>query len=280
MNGVILLEKECVMTYLSDLHIHSSASDGQYTPARLVQMAKERGLEAIALTDHDTIDGLDAAARVGEALGVLVLQGVELGAKEHRNLHILGYNFDPSGLIQICNRLKAGREERKYHLADFLREKGIDIPLQEVEALAGDGNVGRPHFAQVMVRHGYVATNREAFDRYLDTDEYKRIEPFRFDARTCVESIKAAGGKVSLAHPYQLGYADERLEDLVRKLKEYGLDAIECYYPRHTERQTSFYLKLAEKYGLHITGGSDFHGEKVKPDIQLAALKLDLDWFL
>lgn len=267
---------------IADLHTHSTASDGQYTPARLAAMASQRGIALLALTDHDTIDGVEEAAQAGEALGLQVLRGVELSAEEYAGLHILGYGFSEasSSLTALCEKLRTGRENRKYHIADYLREMGLEVPLEEVEALAS-GLVGRPHFAQVMVRRGYVQTPREAFDRYLDTADFrKKVRRFKADARTCIETIKAAGGKVSLAHPYQTGLDDEALEALVSQLKGYGLDAIECYYPRYTPAQTALYLHLAEKYRLHITGGSDFHGERVKPDITLAAWDLELDWLL
>ena len=265
---------------IADLHTHSTASDGQYRPAELVRLAKERCLEVLALTDHDTTDGLDEAIRAGEDLGLRVLRGVELGAKEYRNLHILGYGFSRAAphLTALCQKMRDGRDERKYRIVDFLKEKGVPVSLEEVEELAGGDVIARPHFAQAMVRRGYVATTREAFDRYLDTDEYQRIERFKADARTCVEAIKADGGKVSLAHPYQLGLGDDELETLLRTLVGYGLDAVECHYPRHTPEQEVFYCHLAEKYGLHITGGSDFHGERVKPDIPLSALDLNLGW--
>ncbi len=268
------------MTVTADLHTHSVASDGQYTSSELVHLAKDCGIEVLALTDHDTLDGLDEAVQVGERLGLRVLRGVELGARENRSLHILGYGFstDVPGLRELCNELKRGRNERKYRIIDFLHEKGVDISLMEVEELARGDVVARPHFAQVMLRRGYVQSTREAFDRYLDTDEYQRIEREKPSAQACVETIKAAGGKVSLAHPYQMKLESEALEALVRQLEVYGLDAIECYYPRHTREQQEFYLKLAKKYALHITGGSDFHGERVKPDIQLATLDLDVDW--
>ena len=167
------------------------------------------------------------------------------------------------------------------HVLNFLREKGCPLTLEEVESIAGGAVIARPHFAQAMVRRGYTESNREAFDRYLDTKEFRqRVKRLKADARTCVETIRAAGGRVSLAHPYQTGLEGQELEDLVRTLADYGLDAIECYYPRHTAAQQTLYLRLAEKYGLHITGGSDFHGERVKPDIQLAALELELEWLL
>lgn len=270
------------MKYLADLHTHSIASDGQYAPAELVRLAKNRGVQILALTDHDTLDGTEEAVRAGEELGIRVIRGIELGAEEYRNLHILGYGYagDDPGLNELCQKLKAGRDQRKYRLVEFLKKKGMDIDLREVEELAAGGVVGRPHFAQVMVKHGYVASNREAFDRYLDTDDYNEFKPWRACAEECIHTIKAAGGLVSLAHPYQVGLEDGPLEELVGRLKSYGLDAIECYYPKHTPQQQAFYLHLAEKYGLKVSGGSDFHGERVKPDTQLAAWELELGWLL
>lgn len=269
------------MALPADLHTHTSASDGQYTPAQLVCLAKERGLSVLAVTDHDTIAGVNEAMEAGKALGLRVIRGVELSAREHHNFHILGYCFSPAapGLSQLCERLREGRDERKHRIIEFLHEQGVDIDLAEVEELAGGEVIARPHFAQVLVRRGYVADNREAFDRYLDSEEYRRrVTRFKADARTCVEAIKAAGGKVSLAHPYQMGLPDGELETLVRQLVDWGLDAIECFYPKYTPEQQAFYLNLTEKYKLHQTGGSDFHGEKVKPDIQLAKLTLELEW--
>ena len=267
---------------ISDLHIHSTASDGQYSPSELVGLAKAAGLNILALTDHDTVDGLDEAIRAGEKLGLRVIRGIELGAREYKDLHILGYGFSPdaSALKALCQQMKISRDERKYRIIDFLKERGVDISLTEVEELAGGDIIGRPHFARVMVKRGYVQNNREAFDRYLDTEEYQKIERFKADARTCAEAIKNGGGKVSLAHPWQLRLPDEELDALVGQLTDYGLDAIECHYPRHTPEQTEFYLSLTRKYNLHVTGGSDFHGEKVKPDIALSKLELDLDWLL
>ena len=262
----------------ADLHTHSTASDGQYTPTELVELAKSRGIQVLALTDHDTVDGLSEAVQAGKALGVRVLRGVELGAAEYSHLHILGYGFDPAGLLPLCQKLKAGRDERKYRILDFLAEQGLPLTLTEVENVAGGDIIARPHFAQAMVRRGYVESNREAFDRYLDTDEYQRIERWKAGAPECIAAIHDAGGKAVLAHPCQLGCSHGRLEEILRALKDAGLDGIECFYPRHSPEQTAAYLRLADKYGLHITGGSDFHGEAVRPDTFLTPIPLNLDW--
>lgn len=270
------------MTMFADLHTHSTASDGQYTPTEVVQKAKAIGIEIMALTDHDTLNGLHEACNAGNQCGITVLRGVELGAAEYRQLHLLGYGFsDPAPhLSTLCEAMRKSRDERKYRIIDYLKDYGIDIPLSEVEELAGGTIVARPHFAQVMVKHGYVSNTREAFDRYLDTDAFQRIERFKASAQECIAAVRADGGHVSLAHPYQVGLQDEHLEILVKQLAEYGLEAIECFYPRHTPEQTAFYLHLAKQYGLHITGGSDFHGERVKPDISLKCWELTLDWLL
>lgn len=269
------------MVYKADLHTHSTASDGQYAPTELAELVKKRGAEVWALTDHDSVSGVDEAVKAGEELGLKVIRGVELSADDYLNLHILGYGFSVPALQGWFDSLKGGRNDRKYRIQDFLRTKGLEIPLDEVDEEAAGGSVGRPHFAMVMLRHGMVSTRKEAFDRYLDTPEFQRIEKgTKPSAQTCVEKIKAAGGKVSLAHPYQIVLNGETLEELVKRLKGYGLDAIECYYPTHTQEQTAEYLAVAKKYDLRITGGSDFHGEKNKPNNPLAAWELELDWLV
>ena len=269
------------MHYICDLHVHTTASDGQYASAQLVRMAKQRGLEAIAVTDHDTMDGLQEAVQAGEQCSLHVIPGIELSAKEYHTFHILGYGFSPDAPIlwKFCRRMKARRDGRSQRLLAFLGEKGVELTLAEVTEFAGGDIIGRPHFAQAMVRRGYVSTNREAFDRYLDTEEYhEKVERDKPSAQECIQAIKASGGKVSLAHPYQIGIGEKELEKQVKQLKDWGLDAIECYYPKYTQEQQAFYLHLTEKYRLHQTGGSDFHGEKVKPDVKLAGVKLDLEW--
>lgn len=269
------------MLYKADLHTHSTASDGQYSPAELAGLMKKRGAEVWALTDHDNLDGLDEAVETGGKMGLKVVRGIELSADDYLNLHILGYDFSVSALRGWIAGMKDGRNDRKYRIRDFLRTKGVEVSLDEVDAEAAGGAVGRPHFAKVMLRRGYAATRKEAFDRYLDTPEFQQIEKgTKPSARECVERVKAAGGKVSLAHPYQIVLDGESLDDLIKRLRGYGLDAVECYYPIHTEGQTAEYLNLARKYGLHITGGSDFHGEKNKPDNPLAAWELELGWLI
>lgn len=269
------------MRYIADLHTHSTASDGQYAPGEVVRRGKDRGLEVLALTDHDTVDGVAEAISTGEKLGVQVLSGVELSAREHKNFHILGYCFDPAApaILRLCQEQRDSRVKRERLILDFLETKGLLLSLDEVERFAGGEVIGRPHFAQALAARGYVQSRREAFDQFLDTPEFwEKVPRLEADAKSCIEVIKESGGKVSLAHPYQMKLSDGELEDLIRQMKAWGLDAIECYYPKYTPEQQALYLKLAKKYDLHITGGSDFHGEKVNPDVQLAAWEIEVDW--
>jgi len=269
------------MKRLTDFHIHSTASDGQYSPEKIAKLVKERGVDVWSLTDHDTLDGLREAMEVSAEVGLNLIRGIELSAKEYNTFHILGYGFGKNApaLTSFCGRVKDIRDSRNIRLLAFLSCKGIILDQEEVESLAGGQIVGRPHFAQAMVTRGYVRSNREAFDRYLDTPEYHEVVSYgRPSVRECIEAILADGGVVSLAHPYQIGLDNDALDRLVGELKKVGLGAIECYYPRHTAKMMTFYLELAKKYDLYVTGGSDFHGEKVKPDIELAAYEIDVDW--
>lgn len=267
---------------IADLHIHTTASDGQYSPSEMVRKARGSGIECMAITDHDTVEGVAEAFQTGKTLGVRVIRGVELSAKDDKNLHILGYNFSPEAaeLKELCLTMKNSRDKRKYRIIDYLKALGVEIPLEEVEQIAGGDIIGRPHFAQVMVKHGYVSDTREAFDKYLDAGDFQRIERIKFSAEKCIGIIRRSGGRAVLAHPWQLLYTDEKLDALVSRLADCGLEGIECFYPRHTKEQQQFYLSLTKKYGLHVTGGSDFHGERVKPDVQLATYELDVNWLI
>lgn len=271
------------MKCFADLHMHSTGSDGQYRPAKLVAIAKEKGLNVIAITDHDSISGLKEAQAESEKLGITVIPGIEMSAIEYPTFHILGYGFDITdpNLNLVFNDLEAGRQERKRRIMAYLREKGVDFPISEVDEMAGEGTVGRPHFARVMLKRGICQKWEEVFDTYLDTEEFhEKVDFEKPSVRDCIKWIKDAGGIVSLAHPYQIGISNEELDELVGELKKQGLEAIECWHSGHTPEMTAFYLSLAEKYSLYVTGGSDFHGEALKPQIKIARLELDLDWLL
>jgi predicted metal-dependent phosphoesterase TrpH len=253
---------------LIDLHSHTNESDGSFTPDALIAEAVRSGVEALAITDHDTFSGYDAARTAAQEAGVDLLCGIELSTKLHgHSVHLLGYfprADGVSGMREWVEDMQASRRERNVRLAARLRELGVDITVEEAEA-RGHGMTGRPHFAQILVEKGYVANLRQAFDDYLDESAkayvYRR-EP-KFDE--AVDRIREAGGIASLAHPIRV---KGDIPALLPELCEAGLNAIEAYHSDHGERETCLYLELARKYGLLVTGGSDFHGD-LKPEIRL-----------
>jgi 3',5'-nucleoside bisphosphate phosphatase len=253
---------------LVDLHSHTLASDGSYSPARLIQEAVSAGVDILAITDHDTFGGYDEAAPLARESGLDLVCGIELSTKLHgRSVHLLGYfpgNNGLSGFRTWILDMQASRRERNVRLAARLRELGLDITVEEVEA-RGRGMTGRPHFAQIMLEKGYVQSYRQAFDEYLDESAKGyvfRREPLFAEA---VEKIRGAAGIASLAHPARVNGDVPRL---LPELCDAGLNAIEAYHSDHDAMETKAYLGLAERYGLMVTGGSDFHGD-AKPDVKL-----------
>lgn len=261
---------------LIDLHTHSTASDGQYTPAALIELASEKGLSAIALTDHDTIDGIEEAQNAAKRKKIAFVPGIEIsvrGEPSVKELHILGYCFDPKApaLLAMCERLKKERLVREEKIFQFLLENGVILTRENVDKHSRGGIVARPHFARAMVEEGFVSTVREAFDRYLATPAFDKIERPKPSAQEGIRCIRDAGGVAVLAHPIQTKLDTERLAVLLGQMKEMGLSGLECYYSTHTAQQTREYLALAKRFGLTVTGGSDFHGELVKPEIELGS---------
>jgi hypothetical protein len=256
-----------------DLHTHSTASDGTLSPTELISAAKAAGLDAIALTDHDTAGGLQEAAEAGKRLGVEVIPGCELSvtySKKPAFMHILGLYLpvEPKGLTEGLEYLNKRREDRNIQIVQKLRDLGISISYEELLEQAGDGTVGRPHFAQLLIKKGVVPNISEAFSRFLGDGGKAYLPKEKFDAEKAIPLLKAEGASVVLAHPYSLHIKGATLEEELTRLKEIGLDGIECLYPLHSEEQTKKYIALAEKLDLLVLGGSDFHGD-TKPDIKL-----------
>lgn len=255
-----------------DLHIHTTCSDGQYTPQEIVSLSKQKGLEAIAITDHDVIDGLKEGAACAKEQGVTFINGIEISLQGNKELHLLGYGIDPDNrkLKETCDWFKRQRDARDSKIFAYLAERGILLDEEQVKRIANkDKTFGRPHYAQAMVEQGYVKSVQEAFDKHLAVPEFSRIERPKLKAEEGMELILQAGGFPVLAHPKLLRLADDELEELVQKLTTLGLKGIECFYSLHSQEETQLYLKLAEKNGLYVTIGSDFHGERVKPSISL-----------
>ncbi|OPA78568.1 phosphatase [Paenibacillus selenitireducens] len=249
-----------------DLHTHTTASDGMQSPAENVRIAKAAGLAGIAITDHDTVAGIREAMQEGEKLGVTVVPGVEISTVlEGKDIHVLGYfidDQDPIFLERLAD-LRATRDRRNDMLIAKLQELGIDITMDEVIAglgreLAPDETVGRPHIADVLVKKGYATDMRNAFDVYLGAEGKAYVNPPRIEPLTAVKWIREAGGTPVLAHPGL--YGDDVLVE--RILQETRIAGIEVYHSDHLEPEEFRYRKLAEKYHLIITAGSDFHGAR------------------
>jgi 3',5'-nucleoside bisphosphate phosphatase len=255
-----------------DLHTHSTASDGSLSPTELLRYSATKRLRAIALTDHDCVDGLNEAVAEGERLEIEVIPAVELSA-DHPDgtMHILGFFVDRrhDGFCARLRHLQAARRERNPKIIEKLQALGLKITYDEVAAASGGGQIGRPHFAKVLIQKGYAASVPEAFERYLKKGAPAYVEKFRFSPRDAIAAIHEAGGVAVLAHPFTLfKVSTAPLDPLLGLLSEQGLDGIEVIYSTYSEEQSRNYRNLAEKHRLLSSGGSDFHGA-YKPGIDL-----------
>jgi hypothetical protein len=266
-----------------DLHLHTTASDGVLTPSQMVNYARSKGLLAIAITDHDTIEGLEEGLLEGERIGLEVIPGIEISA-EHSpgSMHLLGFFLDihhPT-LKERLGYLQRARAERNPRMAEKLNKLGIDITFDEVLKASGGGQVGRPHFAQVLMEKGYVRSFQEAFERFLKKGASAYVEKMRFSAEESIHFINEANGVAVLAHPNTLqvnGYSE--LENLILRLVKTGLRGIEAYYPEHSALEVAQYKTLAERHGLLVTGGTDYHGiEKNGLDIGVGRGEMKLPY--
>jgi hypothetical protein len=255
---------------LIDLHSHTDESDGTCSPAQLIEEAKRCGVTTLGITDHDTFKGYDQAVPLAPAAGLELICGIELSTKLYgHSVHLLGYFLNGGAMDEFRTWVtgqQEARRDRNIRLVARLQELGFEVTLEEAEA-RGRGMTGRPHFAQIMVEKGYVANLRQAFDDYLDESAKGyvfRAEPPLAEA---VARVRGAGGIASLAHPVRV---KGDIPALMPELCEIGLNAIEAYHSDHSPADTRLYLDLARRYGLRVTGGSDFHGA-VKPSVFLGS---------
>ena len=255
-----------------DLHTHSTASDGTLTPTALLERAAGLGLAALALTDHDTVAGLDEARAAAARNGVELIAGCELSVVWPVGfLHLVGLFLPerPGQLVAAMDHLMECRHDRNRRIVEKLQALGLDVTYPEVQAIAGEGSVGRPHLALALQAKGYVADVEQAFQEYLGSRGRAYVPKDQFTVEKALAVLRAEGATAVLAHPFSLRAEGRALENNLRKLKDLGLDGLECLYPEHSPDQTREYLRLARKLDLAVTGGSDFHGEAVKPDIEL-----------
>ena len=258
------------MEKLIDLHTHSLKSDGSMTPAEVVREAKRAGLAAIALSDHDTVDGIREAVAEGEKIGVEVIPAIEFSVQSKTETHILGYFIDIENpdLLKTLKEVVDLRIERNYVTCQRLNELGFDITIEEVRALAPNNFVGRAHFARVLMDKGYTKSVKEGFDLYMTSGKYAYCEKQRLTARNAVELIGKCGGISFLAHPHLTKLGDDELKEFLKELKGFGLSGLEGDYTDYTPEMQEKYQAMAKELGLLISGGTDFHAA-MKPHISI-----------
>jgi predicted metal-dependent phosphoesterase TrpH len=251
---------------LVDLHLHSTASDGTNAPGEVVRLAAERGMGLIALTDHDSVDGIAEAAAAAGVAGIAMIPGVELGCEGEREVHLLGYGIDPSATAWqgFFDELQCERRERALRVVALLRGMGYAIDDNAVTGVTAP-SVTRTHIAQALVAAGAAGSVREAFQRLVGPGCPAYLPRPRLSVASAADRLHAQGAVSVLAHPGLLPMAESDLERRVRAWRDQGLMGIEAYYPRHTPAQTRRFDRLARSLGMLVTGGSDAHGEPIRP---------------
>lgn len=250
-----------------DLHTHTTCSDGTMSPEALVQYAHTKSLKAVAITDHDTIAGNKRALKEGTILPLEVIPGVEFSAQcEKGKMHILGLFIDSDHpkILESCEFLQKKRRERNLKILDILDDMGIHI---ENKVFKTESYLGRPHIAKKLMDANYVKTINEAFEKFLKKGKAAYVNREKLSEKQTITTIVESGGIPVLAHPVSVYNVEKTVETLI----QHGLQGIEVYYPQHSRADFNYYVYLANKYNLLMTGGSDFHGEH-KPDIDLGCL--------
>ncbi len=256
-----------------DLHIHTTASDGTYTPEEIVQWAYQKKLTTIAITDHDGVDGIPAALEASKGKNISVIPGIEISTetKGGVELHILGYYIDIENpqLLGACQRLRKVRKERNQAYLMALKSMGMEITLANMGVKNLDAYMGKPTFARAMVKRGYIQEKNQAFEQIFCKEPLRSIRKKKLSSEEGIALISEAGGIPVLAHPGKtkgLGPKGSQkffltMEQTIKELKKYGLKGLECIYPRHTLEETLTFIAMARKQGFIMTQGSDFHGD-------------------
>lgn len=241
-----------------DLHVHTNFSDGLLSPTQVVQKAKEIGLKAVGIVDHDTIDGISEALEAGAEYGVEIVPGVELSSQfEGRDIHIIGFYFDPEHprLMEYLERFQQERYKRAAKMIRNLNQLGVRLTMDEVEDRARGQSIGRPHLAEVLMEKGYVETFQEAFQRYIGYGSEAYEEKYKIGPEEAIGLLSEARGLSFLAHP---GYPIT--DAVIFRFVKAGLDGIEIIHPKFNEARTQHLHKFAKQHGLLVSGGSDCHG--------------------
>ncbi len=256
-----------------DLHVHTTASDGCHDAHEIIVKAKENGLKAIAITDHDTVDNLNECIAEGEKYGIKVIPGIELSAEiSEGKMHILGLGINPNDekFRAMAKEISEGRKSRNIKIVEALRNTyKLKITIEDVKKHALGSSVGKPHIAAALVAHGYATNIQNAFDKYLTKADLDNIERMKLPPEECIKQIHKAGGIAILAHPTSLSNNYITIKERILELISYGLDGIEVYHNSTSTKDRGMLKKIAEEHGLCISCGSDFHGYPVKNDIYL-----------
>jgi len=252
-----------------DLHIHTTASDGSLTSTQVVQLARKKGFSLIAVTDHDTMGGVAEALEAGKKYNVDVVPGVEISSGVTLEVHMLGYGMSPDHPVMkaMMEDMRAARVERMERIIENLQKMGVPITVEEVEAVAG-GAIGRPHIAQVLIAHGLVPDVRTAFREYIGVGAKAYVERRKMTSEQVIANIRDAGGVPVLAHGGLLRISEVELNQWIDSMAKKGLMGLECYHNAHTPQMERLLRAAAERNGLLVTGGSDFHGAS-RPDVEM-----------
>ena len=255
-----------------DLHSHSTASDGSLSPSEVVARSSEKRLTALALTDHDTLEGIDEAVDAASASNLELIPGTELSLEyDAGGMHLVVLWLEPErGPLQDrLAELQEGRKRRNRRIVDILNGQGMEVTIEEIDAESGGGSVGRPHIAAVMMRKGYVPDIRTAFDDWLGNGKPAYVRRPRLDPEDGIRLARESGAVPILAHPHTLGiHRSHEMADLLNRLKSAGLVGLEAIYSTYRQHERDGYTHLARRFDLIPSGGSDFHGT-YKPGLDL-----------
>jgi predicted metal-dependent phosphoesterase TrpH len=255
-----------------DLHVHTTVSDGQYTPSQIIQMASEKNISTIAITDHDTVAGLEEGAKAAAESNLTFVPGTELNINfPTGEFHLLGLGFKKisASLEELLAALVKNRETRNIQIIEKMREAGVDITLEEMYADFPDTVLGRPHFAAELVKKKLVKTRQQAFDRYLAKGRPWYVARVGSNLDEAIVAIKESGGVPVIAHPMSLYLSWGKLPDALQNFYERGVMGLEAFHPGARVTECLRLEELARKIGFFVTAGSDFHGEKIRADRKL-----------
>lgn len=260
-----------------DLHTHTNFSDGIFTPKEIVLLSSNKGLNGIAITDHDTLSGIEPAIQASKSLNdFTVIPGIEFGCVyEDEEVHILGYfiDYNSSKIKKITKKLKHSRTKRGLDIIKKLENIGINISIDQVNQTLSDNNyIGRPHIARTLITNGYVYDMKEAFDKYLNRGQPAYAERYRLSIADTINLIHTVNGLAVLAHPGML-----KKKSIIDYCIDLGIDGLEAIHPKHKKEDVLYMLNLAKKYNLFTTGGSDFHGDKTNEKSMLGKYYVNLN---